>query len=296
MLGFTRQAFYSFFRAESIEAIQKEIIIQEVARIRVIMPQVGTRKLFFLMNDFFDKHRFKIGRDAFFDILREYQLLVRKRKLRKPKITNSLHYLRKYPNLIIELVVDRPNLLWVSDITYIDVGNGFSYLFLITDAYSRKIIGYTIEESLATIGASKALKMAIKQKTDKTKTIHHSDRGFQYCSWEYIDRLTKAKIRISMTQNSDPRENAIAERINGILKTELLKKKYKSIEEAKEHLHKVISIYNVERPHASIDFLTPSQAHEQNGAIKKRWKTYLSKSTNPNKVQNENQNEKSKSI
>ena len=164
MVEFTRQAFYSFFRTESIEAIQKEIIIQEVARIRVIMPQIGTRKLFFLINDFFDKHRFKIDRDAFFDILREYQLLLRKRKSRKPKIINSLLYLRKYLSLIIELVVDRPNLIWVSDITYIDVGNDFSYLFLITDAYSRKIIGYSIEESLATIAASKASKMAIKQK------------------------------------------------------------------------------------------------------------------------------------
>lgn len=258
------------------------------------MPKIGSRKLFFLMNEFIDKHRFKIGRDAFFDILRKHQLLVRRRKARKPKTTNSLHYLRKYPNLIIELVPDKPNLIWVSDITYIDVGNGFGYLFLITDAYSRKIIGYTIEESLATIGAVKALKMAIKQKNDKTKTIHHSDRGFQYCSWEYIDRLSKAKIRASMTQNSDPRENAIAERINGILKTELLKKKYDSIQEAKEHLPKVISIYNVERPHASIDFLTPSQAHQQSGTINKRWKTYLVKSTNLNKVQNNKQDEQQK--
>lgn len=292
LLGVSRQSFYAFFRSQTQQAFESEIIIQEVIRLRVIMPQIGGRKLFYLMQDFIEKHRFIIGRDLFFDVLREHQLLVRRRKSKKPKTTFSSHWLRKYDNLIVDIVVNTPNQVWVSDITYIVIGNGFGYLFLITDAYSRKIIGYAIEISLATEGAVKALKMAIRQRTQKCKTIHHSDRGIQYCSWDYTDRLNKAKIAISMTQNSDPRENAIAERVNGILKTELLKKSYPSIQEAQEHLPKVISIYNVERPHSSIDFMTPTQAHTQDGSIKRRWKNYLFKSNNLGNVQNGVENQK----
>lgn len=239
------------------------------------------------MQEFFTKHGFKIGRDEFFELLREHQLVIRRRQSRKPRTTFSSHWFRKYPNLIVDLVIDRPNQVWVSDITYIVVGTGFGYLFLLTDAYSRKIIGYGIEASLSAEGALKALKMALRQKPATAQTIYHSDRGIQYCCWDYIHQLTESKVGISMTQNSDPRENAIAERVNGILKQELLEKSYPTIEEAKVHLPKVISIYNVERPHASLDFMTPSVAHTQQGVLKRRWKTYPYKSPKPDKVQSD---------
>ena len=238
------------------------------------------------MQDFFTKHNFKIGRDEFFELLRTHQLLVRRRQSRTPKTTFSTHWLKKYPNLIVDLVLNRPNQVWVSDITYIVIGSSFGYLFLLTDAYSRKIIGYCIEASLSAEGALKTLNMAIRQKPTAAQTIHHSDRGSQYCCWDYSQRLFQASISISMTQHSDPRENAIAERVNGILKQELLEKSYVSIQEAQLHLPKVISIYNVERPHSSLDFLTPSVAHTQEGILKRRWKTYPYKSVKPDKVQN----------
>jgi len=212
------------------------------------------------MKDFFERHGFSVGRDEFFDLLRDQQLLIRRRQSRKPRTTFSSHWLRKYPNLLVNLLIDRPHQVWVSDITYIVVGNGFAYLFLLTDACSRKIIGYAVEGSLGTEGATKALKMALSQKPAAAKTIHHSDRGVQYCSYDYVDRLNKSKISISMTQNSDPRENAIAERVNGILKQELLQKSYATLADAQAHLPKVISIYNVERPHLSLDFMTAPAA------------------------------------
>ena len=253
----------------------------------MLTPKLGTRKLIHKMQAFFVDHGFKMGRDEFFELLREHKLLIRRRQSKKPKTTFSNHWLKKYPNLIVDLVIDRPNQVWVSDITYIVVGSGFGYLFLLTDAYSRKIIGYCIEASLSAEGAVKALNMAIGQKPKAAKTIHHSDRGSQYCCWDYIQQLTKSKVGISMTQNSDPRENAIAERVNGILKQELLETSYASLEEAQTHLPKVISIYNVERPHSSLDFLTPSVAHTQEEVLKRRWKSYFHKSTKLDKVQNE---------
>lgn len=255
-------------------------------RLRVLTPKLGTRKLMHKMQDFFAKHEFKMGRDEFFDLLREHQLLIRRRQSRKPQTTFSSHWFKKYPNLIVDLVIDRPNQVWVSDITYIVVGDGFGYLFLLTDAYSRKIIGYCIDASLSAQGALKALKMALRQKPATAQTIHHSDRGVQYCCWDYIHQLTESSVGISMTQNSDPRENAIAERVNGILKQELLEKGYATMAEAQAHLPKVISIYNVERPHSSLDFMTPSVAHTQEGVIKRRWKTYPYKPAKPDKVPN----------
>ena len=165
---------------------------------------------------------------------------------------------------------------------YIVVGSGFAYLFLLTDSYSRKIIGYTLEASLAAQGAVKSLTMAIHQRVSSTPgaTIHHSDRGSQYCCWEYMKRLEKATIQPSMTESGDPRENAIAERVNGILKSEFLQKQYETL----AALPRLISIYNVERPHLSLDVLTPSEAYSQEGPLKRRWKTYPYKSNPPDKV------------
>lgn len=285
LLGVTRQAFYAFFRHQTQQAFQQELVLGEVTRLRVLLPRLGTRKLHHKLQPFLTQHGMGLVRDALFALLGEQGLLIRRRAARKPKTTLSNHWLRKYPNLVIGLVIHRPNQVWVADITYVLIGTGFGYLFLITDAYSRKIIGYALAASLAAEGAVKALRMALRQRTRQVPTIHHSDRGSQYCCWEYTALLENAKVAPSMTQTGDPRENAIAERVNGILKSELLQQPYGSLEQARQALPRLISLYNVERPHTSLDWLTPSQAHEQEGALKRRWKAYPFKEGYPDKVQ-----------
>lgn len=285
LLGLSRQSFYAFFRHQTQQAFQQELVLAEVVRLRGLLPRLGTRKLHHKLHPFLAQHSIRLGRDALFALLAEQGLLIRRRAARKPKTTLSNHWLRKYPNLVISLVIHRPNQVWVADITYLLIGTGFGYLFLLTDAYSRKIIGYALAASLAADGAVKALRMALRQRTRQVPTIHHSDRGSQYCCWEYTALLEKAKVTPSMTQTGDPRENAIAERVNGILKSELLQQPYASLEQAGQALPRLISLYNVERPHLSLDWLTPSQAHEQEGPLRRRWKAYPFKSDHPGKVQ-----------
>ena len=181
--------------------------------------------------------------------LSEHNLLVRKKKRRKPITTFSDHWMRKYPNLIEGFYPTAPNQLWVSDITYIIVGNGFAYLSLITDAYSRKIVGFYLSIDLSAEGCICALEMALDNNPVLGRLIHHSDRGSQYCCSDYVKILNDNFIKISMTQNGDPRENAIAERVNGILKDELLDKSYLNYQEALRSVSIAISIYNHQRPH-----------------------------------------------
>ncbi len=184
------------------------------------------------------------------------------------------------------MIIDHPNQLWVCDITYIPVNATFCYLSLITDAYSRKIVGFYLSENLTAQGTIKALKMALRNTANVNGLIHHSDRGIQYCCTEYVNVLKHKQIKISMTQNGDPYENAIAERVNGILKSELLSENYPDYERAQTQITKSIGIYNCKRLHASCDMLTPANAHQKNGALKKHWKNYyqlkLSKKNNLN--------------
>jgi transposase InsO family protein len=219
-----------------------------------------------------------MGRDQLFDLLRFHGLLMRRRR-RSVKTTNSHHWMKKYPNLTEELIPTAAEQLWVSDITYIRTKQGFSYLSLITDAYSRKIMGYSLYETLEAVGCLEALSMAIKQRQKITAAastlIHHSDRGVQYCCADYIDMLMKESISISMTQNGSPYENALAERINGILKHEFCCDRiYSSHQEAQKSIYKTIEVYNQKWPHGSLDYLSPEQAHEKQGTIQKRWKRY----------------------
>ncbi|WON95059.1 IS3 family transposase [Sphingobacterium sp. UGAL515B_05] len=202
-----------------------------------------------------------------------YTRLIDRKKKRAPGTTNSNHSYLKYPNLIKELAPTRSNELWVSDITYISVGYDFNYLSLITHAYSRKIMGYCLHPQLTAQGAIKALQMALKEKPAPNTLIHHSDRGVQYCSFDYIVRLKKAGVKISMTENGEAYENPIAERINGILKTEFkLKRVFSSRSEALLEVTKSIESYNHLRPHMSCDFLTPEVAHVTDVPLIKRWK------------------------
>ncbi|WP_461077789.1 IS3 family transposase [Spirosoma flavus] len=184
---------------------------------------------------------------------------------------------RKYPNLIREYVPIAPNSLWVSDIVYVLVGEGFAYLSLVTDAYSRKIVGFCVSETLSAMGSLKALSMALKDCPDTSGLIHHSDRGVQYCCLEYVNLLKDNTIQISMTQSGDPLENAIAERVNGILKAELLADHYPTLAMARKGIAQAVLIYNSLRPHSSCDMLTPQQAHQQTGNLRRRWKNYYKK-------------------
>jgi hypothetical protein len=264
LLDVTRQAYYQHFWQEEFIGIEHSLILQEVRRIRSRHRHMGGRKLYEMLQPYFLEHQIKIGRDALFDLLQANQLLVRRRK-RRVFTTQSFHWLRKYPNRIKGFTPAQPNQLWVSDITYWKIGAGHVYISLITDAFSHKIVGHHVAETLETIETVEALKMAIKDlPTGHAGLTHHSDRGIQYCSNEYVQMLSQYNIQISMTENGDPRENAIAERVNGILKEEYLYDyAVQNLSQAKLVLNFVIELYNVERPHMSCNYKTPLFTHEQ---------------------------------
>ena len=253
--------------------MQVELLLQEVHRIRQRQKRIGSRKLLFMMTIFFQQHKIHIGRDAFFDLLRERSLLVRRRRCKKPRTTFSGFWLKRYPNLTKDFIPTAPNQLWVSDITYLPIGNDFGYLSLITDAYSHKVVGFYLSQDLSAQGPIMALKMALKNNPQRENLIHNSDRGLQYYSGGYM-KLLGNNIRVSMSENSDPLENAVAERMNGILKEELLENYFENFTQAQREVAIAISIYNHERPHGSVDNLTPAMAHLQSGELKKRWKNY----------------------
>ncbi|RYU89894.1 IS3 family transposase [Emticicia agri] len=275
MFGITRQAYYQYFWRANDCLIEEELLIQKVNAIRQRQPMIGTRKLYGMLQAFMIEHQIKMGRDALFDLLSQHGLLVRRRN-RKTKTTFSSHWLRKYPNLIKDIEPIKPNQIWASDITYLETNEGFVYLSLITDTYSRKIMGYHIADNLLAISSVEALKMALKSLPQKVdKLIHHSDRGIQYCSHEYVTLLQDYGLQISMTQNGNPLENAIAERVNGILKDEFLAKIIiKNLSHAQGLLREIIEIYNKERPHMSVGLLTPEQAHQMEGKLERYWKNY----------------------
>lgn len=242
-----------------------------VMRIRSRMPRLGTRKLLYLIQDDLKRLEIKMGRDVLFNFLRAEHMLIRPKRS-YIKTTNSKHWMKKYPNLLEHVEVTRPEQVWVSDITYIKTDNGYRYLSLVSDAYSKKIMGYELNKDLAVEGPLKALKMAIRARSFDSTLIHHSDRGLQYCSAEYINCLTDHQIDVSMTQNGDPYENAIAERINGILKYEfLLIDGFADDQVAAQTISQAVKIYNHERPHLSWNMLTPAQAHRQNEMILRKW-------------------------
>ncbi len=280
LFGKTRQAYYKSKKTTFKESVMEDLILTLVRKVRENQKRIGGRKLLNIIAPELPEAG-QIGRDAFFDMLRENGMLVRKRRLRA-YTTNSFHHYHKYPNLIKEFVPNKANQLWVSDITYIKTDSGFVYLYLITDAYSRKIVGWSLSNTLEAQNAVDALHMALSQLPANVKgLIHHSDRGIQYCCRIYVNCLQKHKINISMTEKGDPYENAIAERVNGILKTEwLYDMNLKNCADAKSVVHEIIDIYNTARPHLSIGMLTPDQAHQKTGILKKLWKTYKRKKEN----------------
>jgi transposase InsO family protein len=282
LLGVTRQAYYQHFWYQEQLVFEDELIVCEVLRIRNNHRHMGGRKLYELLQPFLLAHQIKMGRDRLFDVLSANYLLV-KRKKKQTITTNSFHRFKKYPNLIRGFAPTSPNQLWVSDITYWRINGSFVYISFITDAYSKKIVGYHLGDSLQTSETIQALEMAISNlPAENNKTLqlmHHSDRGTQYCSNEYVQLLEINNIGISMTENGDPLENAIAERVNGIIKEEYLNDyQVDNTEDAKELLDAVIQLYNNERPHMSIGNLTPNQVHQNNIKTEKLWKNYYVKS------------------
>lgn len=261
LFDFSKQAYYKYQSNKRISDIKTVKLRESVLTLRRQMPRLGVRKLHHLLQLDGNIH---IGRDKLFSFLRKEGLLVCKKR-KYTVTTNSKHWLRKYPNLTKEISLQRPEQLWVADITYIDTLDGNAYLHLVTDAYSKQIMGYELCNNMEAVSTLKAMKMALGNRKYKTsELIHHSDRGLQYCSKLYTDCLKENGIAISMTENSDPYENAIAERVNGILKDEFgLYDKFENIEYAKEIAMQSIEIYNKLRPHLSCSMFTPNQMHKQ---------------------------------
>lgn len=272
MFGISRQAYYKRQNKALKNIMKNDIVIQLVKPHRKEMHRLGTIKLYKLIKPDLEKMNIKMGRDKLFDLLREENLLVRKKK-NFTKTTNSFHRFRKYKNLIKNKDVKRPEQVWVSDITYIRTEDRFEYLSLITDYYSKRIVGYHLADNLKTEGPLIALEMAIKsRKYPNRKLIHHSDRGFQYCSPIYTRLLKDNNIKISMTENGDPYENAIAERVNGILKDEFdIAEGFVNHIQAVKEIKRSIETYNTKRPHLSCEMMTPDQAHTVGKFILKKW-------------------------
>ncbi len=272
MFGISRQAYHKRLnKIEKLE-VQRAVILDLIKPIRKKMHRVGTIKIYNKIKNDMRKKNIKMGRDKLFDFLRFEKMLVAKKK-NYTKTTNSFHYFYKYKNIVKDIEVTAPEQVWVSDITYIDTDAGNGFLSLITDYYSKKIVGFHLADNLKTEGTLKALEMAIKsRKYPNSPLIHHSDRGIQYCSYAYIQKLTENNIKPSMTENSDPYENAIAERVNGILKDEFdIAQGFIHHIQAVKEISYAISTYNTFRPHLSCEMMTPEQAHLKGTYKLKKW-------------------------
>ncbi len=256
-----RDAYYKYNRRVKQRKSFEQELLHIVKKRRKSLPREGVRKLMKSLNQEFEKQQLKVGRDTLFNVLRKNQMLTL-RKRYSARTTNSYHRFYKYSNIIKDIEVNRSNQVWVSDITYIRTVKGFCYLALITDMYSRKIVGYDLSDSLELKGCVRALNKAVYQAKDIKGLIHHSDRGIQYCSNIYTQILKRKKIDISMTEENHCYENALAERVNGILKDEFyLDQTFTNMEHAKRAAKSAIKLYNEIRLHLSLDFKTPNMVY-----------------------------------
>ena len=271
LFGRSKQAFYQHHRKADENRIDKERILLHIREIRDNLPGCGVRKIHEMLRRYHQTCH--IGRDRLFDLLREEGMLIRKRK-RKKRTTYSDHHMRVYPNAVTDVIPVRPNEIWVSDITYLQYLDKDYYLFLVTDAYSHKIVGWTLSDNMKVNNAVQALRMALRQRKDKNHLIHHSDRGSQYASYKYMRLLKRNGIMPSMTENGDPRENAIAERVNGILKEEFFKYMQLTENNINKEIANAITNYNTRRIHYSIGLMTPEEAHRSTGKLDRMWKKY----------------------
>jgi len=271
LFGYNRQVYYRSLKRKEYHQQRAGRVVSMVKAIRLRMPRLGGKKLYHILQG--QLQEIGVGRDKLFDILRANHLLI-KPKRQYHITTNSHHRFRKHKNLIEETVVHRPEQVWVSDITYVGDRSHPQYLALVTDSYSKKIVGYDLSESLSVAGSVRALEMALKsRKYKESQLIHHSDRGLQYCSDQYQKLLSINNVKCSMTEKYDPYQNATAERVNGILKQEfILGIKVTDIELMQCLIKESILIYNSERPHLSCQMHTPEFMHTQQQVVIKTYK------------------------
>jgi putative transposase len=261
-LEMTRQNYYARRQERQRREVDGELVVRWVREERQIQPRLGTRKLHWMLQERLTEAGIKLGRDRFFDVLKEKDLLVPPRVAEYPRTTNSYHSLPVFTNRIKDLEVKRPNEVWVSDITYLRTAEGFVYLALLTDKVSRKIVGYHSGDTLEAEGCLRALDRALSDLPRDCRPVHHSDRGTQYCSHEYVDRLLAHGLSISMTERNHCAENALAERMNGILKSEYgLGREFQNKEGARLAVDQAVELYNTLRPHTALGLRVPSEVH-----------------------------------
>ena len=265
-VGISRQGYYKGHKARGRREIDEEAIVELVKSERRLQPEIGARKLLTLFAVDFEEMGIRIGRDRFFEVLRVKGMLVAKPPRRGPQTTLSQHGFKTYKNMLEGLVLTEPHQAWVSDITYVRTEEGFLYVFLITDRWSRKIVGYEGALTLEAEGGIRALSMALLQLPEGKRPIHHSDRGVQYCCWDYIEMLEGRELPVSMTEHNHCYENGAAERVNGILKQEYgLGGVFQTRAQALCALKQGVWLYNTRRPHVSLGYRIPSAVHEAAG-------------------------------
>jgi putative transposase len=258
----SRQNYYARRQRRRRREVDGDLVVELVRAERRLQPRLGTRKLHYLVKERLEQAGAKVGRDRFFEVLRDREMLVEPRISDYPTTTSSYHCLPVFKNLIKDREVSQPNQVWVGDITYLRTVEGFMYLALLTDKMSRKILGYHCGDSLEATGCVRALEMALEQMPEEARPIHHSDRGSQYCCHDYVNRLVDRGLSISMTEKNHCAENALAERMNGILKGEYgLGQKFKTKASVQVAVDQAIHLYNTRRPHSSLGNRFPDHVH-----------------------------------
>lgn len=261
-VGITRQNYYARRQGRERRKVEAGLVVALVVAERKIQPRLGARKLHFMLKGTLAQEGVKLGRDRFFEVLGEHGLLLEPKRAEYPCTTHSQHYLPVFANRIKELAVSRPNEVWVGDLTCVRTEVGFLYLSLLTDQCSRKVVGYHCGETMEAGGCLVALKKAVRDMPAGARPIHHTDRGSQYCSHEYVDWAQAHGMSMSMTESDHCAENALAERINGILKSEYgLGGRFKTKASAQVAVDQAVHLYNTRRPHTSLGYRTPQAAH-----------------------------------
>lgn len=262
-VGITRSAYYKGRRERRRRAVDEAMVVELIKRERAVQPRLGARKLMVVLAEDLKEAGIEIGRDRFFAVMRKHDLLIKRAK-RGVRTTDSAHGFRTYPNRLKDLTVTGAHQALVSDITYVRTDEGFVYLSMLSDAWSRKIVGYCASDTLEAAGSIAALEMALAQVPEGATIVHHSDRGIQYCCREYVMALERRGVAISMTEIDHCYENAQAERLNGIVKQEYgLGGTFRTKEQARATIEQAVCLYNTRRPHVSLAYRTPEQVHGQ---------------------------------
>ncbi|WP_307375161.1 IS3 family transposase [Chitinophaga terrae (ex Kim and Jung 2007)] len=274
-MGYSRQHVYKQQKTQSDEIKKMQVVKELVDRERKLLPRLGTRKIYYLIKADLDRLRLRFGRDKLFTLMAEHDLLIKPRR-RYTTTTMSKHWLRKWPNLIKDLEITYPDQVWVSDITYLKTREGNCYLNMVTDMYSRRIMGNAIADNMGTESMIEAFKMATKQRySPSVATIHHSDRGLQYCSKDYVAMAVDNNISLSMTENGDPYENALAERMNRTIKEEFgMDGTLRTKEYARILVKESIDLYNHKRPHLALNMKTPDNVYKTKSRSQKATEIY----------------------